>query len=150
MTVTQIAQSYLDAVSEAVTVNDYDTYSTYVSLPFYMVTTTRTIVIQTDAELQQIFVDFYQTLKSQRVTQYIRLVESATQLDHDLISARYLTHLLSGATRLIDPFRSQITLRLEGNQWRAASITNALSNSQWPFAVLRTVDFIPPKGPENE
>lgn len=150
MIANQITQTYLDDVADAVMADDFDTYQSRVCLPFYLITHTSTVVIDTEAKLRRAFDDFRETLRSQRVTQYIRLVESAAQLDHDLISARYVSHLMSGGNRILDPFRSEITLRLEGNLWRAASITNSLANSRWPLTVLRSAEDIPLKGPEHD
>jgi hypothetical protein len=104
--------------------------------------------VSTEETLREGFDTFRGLLKSQRVTDYIRLVESAEAPDRDLISARYVTHLIAGSLRVMDPFHSHITLRLTGNRWTAASITNALANSRWPLDVLRGPETDPEKGPD--
>ena len=80
------------------------------------------------------------------MTDYVRLVENAVLLDRALISGQYVTHLIAGSHRLIHPFRSEITLRLIGNNWRAVSVTNTLANSRWPLMRLTTSPETTPEG----
>ena len=134
-------QTYLDDVASAVMQDDWPRYEARICLPFHLVTHTANLTIATETELRKGFEAFQETLKSQHITDYIRLVETASQLDPDLITGQYMTHLLAGSQRIIAPFRSSITLRLIGNQWRAASITNALANSRWPISMPVLADI---------
>ncbi len=129
----QTLQIYLDEVAGAVLRQDYAAYRDRVALPFQLVTHSASLHIDTEKTLRQGFDTFAQTLQVQRITDYLRLVEGAEELDEVLISGRYVTHMMAGAHRVIPPFRSQITLRLEEGRWRAVSITNALANSRWPM-----------------
>ena len=140
MQATAIVQSYLDEVSAIMMANDWEAYTDVLCRPFMLITHTETLTFATPDDIRSIYDGFYNMLQSQRVTDYIRLVESAGQIDQDLISARYVTHLISGGMRIMPPTKSSITLRLEGNRWRAASITNALSNSRWPLLIPRLGD----------
>ena len=92
---------------------------------------------------------YYAMLKHQRVTDYVRLAESAVDLDSGLISGRYTSHILAGSHRIIPPYRSSITLRLTGNRWRAVSISNSLANADWPLQVPRVGPDLPLKGSEE-
>lgn len=131
----QVLQRYLDEIAGAVMRRDWPAYRAGVSLPFQLVTHSASLHIDTEEELRLGFDTFADTLRIQRITDYLRLVESAEQLDEALITGRYITHMMAGAYRVIPPFRSQITLRMEDGRWRAASITNALANSRWPIVV---------------
>lgn len=133
MQATMIAQAYLDDVAAIVMADDWDAYTDAISQPFLLITHTTTMTFATPDEIRGVYRDFVLLLRTQRVTDFIRLVETAQQIDENLISARYVTHLMSGSHRIMDPVRSSISLRLEGNRWRAASITNAVSNSRWPL-----------------
>jgi hypothetical protein len=126
-----ILQTYLDDVTRAVLKRDWNGYRATVALPFHMITHAGTVALETEADLRDNYDGFMQTMQLQRVTDYIRLAQSASQLDKDLITGSYVTHLLSGGQRLLDPFTSQITLRRDGDTWRAVSVTNALSMSRW-------------------
>ncbi|MDO8885276.1 hypothetical protein [Pseudotabrizicola sp.] len=144
-----ILQTYLDEIAAAVMAGDFVAYRVGVVLPFHLVTHTANMTISTEDDLRVGFETFCGMLKSQRVTDYIRLVESAQDIDSSLITGRYVSHLISGGMRVIDPFHSQITLRHDEGRWRAASITNALANSRWPVLMpsLATPDLR--KGPEE-
>ena len=144
-----ILQDYLDAVSKSAMLDDWDSYRDAVILPFHFISHDESRVATTEAELKLIFGQFCDTLRFQKVTDYIRLVDSAALLDHDLISGSYITHLLVRGHRILDPFRSQMTLRLQGNRWRAASVTNSLATSRWQLIRLQLAadSDTDPKGP---
>lgn len=145
----QILQSYLDETSEACLKGDWDTYAATVELPFVFMTQTATTCITTREELQLGFDAYHAMIKHQRVTDYVRLTETAVELDQGLISGRYTSHLLAGSHRIVPPFRSSITLRLSGNRWRAASISNVLVNAEWPLLMPRVAPDLPLKGTEE-
>jgi hypothetical protein len=133
----QLVQSYLDEIGTAVLVGDWVTYRNHVALPFTLITETATMAVDTETGLRKGFDSFHDMLKFQKVTQYIRLVESAVDLSDTLISGRYVSHFIAGTHRIVPPFRSTMTLRLIGNTWRAVAITNSISNMQWPIQVPR-------------
>lgn len=149
MTAGAILQSYLDDIAAAVMVGDFAAYRAGVQLPFHLVTPSVNVSIDTEDALRDGFDQFRSMLQTQRVTDYIRLVDSAQALDPDLITGRYITHLISGGMRVLDPFQSQITLRHTEGRWQAASITNALANSRWPFLISSLGTTDPSKGPEE-
>ena len=144
-----IFQVYLDAVSLAVMTDDWATYRSAVHLPCHIVSHDENKVVVTEDDLRAIFDQFRQTLKYHKVTEYIRLVEAATQLDAWLISGSYVTHLLAAGQRIIPPFRSQMTLRLIGGRWRAVSSTNSIANSRWPLVRLALDADKTPEGPKE-
>lgn len=131
-----ILQAYLDEVSTAVLTDDWDTYREGICLPCAVVSHDESKVVATLDELRAGYDSFRLTLIAQRVTDYIRLVDQATRLDRDLISGSYVSHIIAGGHRIIAPFHSLMTLRLVGNRWRAASVTNGLANSRWPLVRL--------------
>jgi hypothetical protein len=133
-----ILQAYLDRLSVAVMAHDWPTYRAAVCLPFQLVTQSHSMTMTSEEQLRAALDGFVANLRAQRVTDYVRLVEDAMQLDAVLVTGTYLTHLFAGSVRLIEPFRSHITLRREEGRWRAASITNALSNSRWPLLLPRS------------
>lgn len=138
----QIMQSYLDELSTAVLVGDWDTYRSHVAMPFTLITETATLVVDTEENLRAGFDNFHNMLKFQKVTHYIRLVDTAVELGDMLISGRYTSHVMAGAHRIIPPFRSNMTLRLNGNRWSAAAITSSISNMQWPIQMPRVDDAL--------
>ena len=149
MDASDIFQVYLDGVSLAVMTDDWATYRRAVHLPCHIISHDESKVVATEDDLRVGFDQFSQTLKFHKVTDYIRLVEAATQLDAGLISGSYVTHLISGGQRIMPPFRSQMTLRLIAGLWRAVSVTNALANSRWPLVRLALHPDTKPEGPKE-
>ena len=142
-----VLQSFLDEIGDALMADDWPTYRPCVHLPCHIVSFEGNTVVTTEAELRDGFNEFRDKLRFHRVTDYIRLVEHAAQLEHDMISGSYLSHLICNGHRLMDPSRSQITLRLIDGRWRAASVTNGLANSRWSFARQTLSPETDPKGP---
>lgn len=136
MDASDLLQAYLDEVSAATLKGDWDTYREAIALPCAVISHHESKIVATEEDLRAGFDDFVSTLRAQKVTDYIRLVEQAAQLDHDLISGSYVSHLIAGTQRIIAPYRSIMTLRLAGNRWKAASVTNGLANSRWPLIRL--------------
>lgn len=133
MTPAEILQSYLDDVGAAVLTGDWDAYQARVLLPFQLSTQTATLTVSTTTDLRAGFDDFHQMLRIQRVTDYVRIVDRADLMPDGQISGHYRSHLMAGGHRMMPPFKSEITLRLVGNLWRATAITNELTNSRWPI-----------------
>lgn len=134
MKATEILQTYLDRMSDAVMTGDFDGYVAGVILPFHLITSDSSFVVTSAAGLRDGFDGFRGVLASQNVTQYIRLVATATLLDERLISGHYTTHIISSAQRIVAPFPSQIVLRHDdGTGWRGALITNGIKNASWPL-----------------
>ena len=100
----QILQSYLNAVGEAVMADDWPTYSAAIKLPCLILTSGENKVVATLEELRAGFDLFRETLRTQRVTDYVRLVEQAAEAGPDLIAGRYVSHLISGRHRVALPF----------------------------------------------
>jgi hypothetical protein len=146
MDAADILQSYLDEVSQAVMSGDWDTYRDGICLPCHIISHHESKVVATEDDLRDGWTHFRDMLQIQRVTDYVRLVESASRLDKELISGRYVSHVISGSHRLIPPFRSDMTLRLVGNRWRVASLTNGLANSRWPLMRLELPTDTNPEG----
>jgi hypothetical protein len=149
MDAAKIFQDYLDEVSKAVMADDWEAYRDGICLPCHIISHDESKVVETEDDLRAGFDLFRDTLRAQQVTDYIRLMESAARLDQALISGKYVTHLLSGGRRVMPPFKSQMTLRLMGNRWRAASVSNALANSHWPLVRLEVHPDDDLKGPET-
>lgn len=124
-----ICQAYLDEVSLALLTNNFQLYFSAMHLPFFLIGPHSNLAITTAADLRTGFDDYHQALRSQQVTQMIRLADSATQLDEGLISGGYQTHVLSGGTWVSSPHKSVISLRKVDGSWKAASVTNSYYNS---------------------
>ena len=134
-----ILQTYLDRVAVAIMANDWPSYADAVSLPFDLVTGGTSISVTTSDDLRVGFQSFVQTLRTQQVTDYIRIVISSTYVSDDEITGSYDSHFTSHSYRILPPFTSHISLRLVDQTWRATSISNPLANARWPLLLPRTI-----------
>jgi hypothetical protein len=130
-----LLQSWLDRMSVTVLTDDWATYSAHVCLPFRLVTETGDMLVATETELRRGFDGFVAALRSQNVTDYIRLATSARQPDPGRLEGAYETHTLSHGQRVLPTYRSAITLQRQGDAWRATAIANTLNNDRWPIDV---------------
>lgn len=142
-----ILQAYLDEVSCAVLKDDWETYRKGVHLPCAVISHTDSKIVATEDDLRAGFDDFRRTLRIQRVTDYIRLVDQATRLDENLLAGSYISHVISGGQRILAPFRSNMTLRMVEGRWCAAAVSNGLANSRWPIVRLHLPPD--PEGPND-
>ena len=147
MQATDILQTYLDVVSRAVLTDDWDAFCNSISLPCHIITLNEDKIVTKVEDLKAGFDQFVDSLRAQRVTHYIRLVESATLQESDVISGHYITHLIAGSIRVMQPLRSKITLQLIGNRWCAVSVSTVLTISRWPLVQLEINPDTPPEGP---
>ena len=132
-----LLQSYLDDVATALLADDWPAYRRRICLPCAVISHDESKLVTTEEDLRLGFDIFRDIFRAQRVTDYIRLVDQAHQLDLDLIA---------GGHRVIAPYRSIMVLRLEDDVWRAASVTNGLANSRWPL--VRRGLSLNPEGPK--
>ncbi len=130
-----ILQAHLDEVSFAILQDDWETYRKGITLPCAVITHRETKLVMTEADLTEGFDDFRSTLRSLRVTDYIRLVDQAIRLDEDLISGSYVSHVISGGQRIMAPFQSTMTSRQAGRRWCETAVCNGLANSRWPLVL---------------
>jgi hypothetical protein len=126
------AQGYLDEMSRVTLAGDWDGYRARVDLPFHLTSGSGNSVVASEAELWPLFQGFHDWLRSEQVTEYLRVVRAAWMLDGGLLSAAYDTHVIAAGQRRRLNSPSQIVLRRapEGD-WRAASIQTPMPISRW-------------------
>jgi hypothetical protein len=139
-------QDWLDRVARTFFDDDFPAYADAVEQPFVLVTATRTLIADTPDALRAGFEQFRDMLRDQGATDMIRLAQNVLPVGSTLLTGTYETHILRGGTRLFEPFASVMTLRLSGTTWRAACITNAMTNERWPIHLPR-IDRGPPADP---
>lgn len=133
-----VLQRYLDGMGKTLLDGDWDNYQAFVSLPYTLITEQTTDHITTLDGLQDRFDAFHQALKFQKVTQYVRLAETAQALSDTLMVGSFTTHVIAGSYRTVPPFLSTVTMRPDQlGTWRAVSATTAISNMHWPSHLPR-------------
>jgi len=132
-----IYQTWLDVVSKAVVENDDDTLLAWFGRPFLMRTSDAEVLIETDEDLLSDFEVLRRGLKSQGVTNYIRLVQKARYLSEDYIEGWHVSHMLRGAIAVVPPYRNRVVLHRDGDIWRCTEADHQLSNRRFPIEMPR-------------
>jgi hypothetical protein len=135
-----ILQRVVDEVGATLMTGDWDTYAGQVLLPFTLQTGRATMVIETVDDLREGFNRFHEMIVVQKLTDYIRLVETAQHTAPDMIEGIYVSHLMRHAHRVVEPYRSTMWLREVNGRWKIPHIRNELNNASWPLLTPR-----PPK-----
>lgn len=131
-------QDWLDKDVETYFADDFRAHADALVLPYVVVTRTAVMIVEGEARLKEGFDAWVSMLKTQNVSDVIHTMQDANEIGDDLISARYMTHLLRGATPICPPYSSTSVFRVsESGKICAVSMTTGLKNLSWPITVPR-------------
>lgn len=133
-----IYQDWLDVISAAMMAGEAETFADAVLLPFVMRTTAGVSVQETRAEVIADATNFMGALRSQGVTDYVRLVKRARYLREDVIEGWHRTHVLRRATNVVEPYGNRLILRRVDGVWKVSESDHELSGKRVPEMLLRS------------
>ena len=134
-------QGWLDRQTEAQLSGDFEAFADMHELPHVIVTRTAVLIVEDEVRLKEGFDAWVSMLKTQNVSDVIHTVQDASEIGDDLLSGRYVTHLLRGATPICPPYSSTATFRCDADRaLRVVSMTNGMKNLSWPITVPRVDD----------
>lgn len=124
----EISEMLLEKTGKALLSNNFDLFSECFALPHKIETPDSKRVLETPAEFKSIFDRVVSDYQNKRVTQLVRITEVAEFRNASRIEAMHITHLMSGNTRVKDPFPCFSVLEFINGQWRATSSQYAVDN----------------------
>ncbi len=127
-------QSVIDAQSAAYMADDWDSFISTVELPMALVAANGAVVAEGHRDLRAGYRMYVSSCHGVPGIRLERIVEWAAFLGDTMVAGVHVTHLLSGATHVIPPYRSQMTLRLRNGVWRTVAVAIPL---QLPLRPLR-------------
>lgn len=130
-------QGWLDRQTEAHMSSDFEAFAAMHELPHVIVTRAAVLIVEDEARLKEGFDAWVSMLKTQNVSDVIHTVQDANEIGDDLLSGRYVTHLLRGATPICPPYSSTATFRSDAEPLRVVSMTTGMKNLSWPITVPR-------------
>lgn len=133
-----IYQEWLDCTSSALMTDNVEGFVDNVALPFIMRTGTGETVLETKEDLRGDVVNVTLALKSQKVTDYIRLVKQARYLDEATIEGWHTTHVLRNAMSVTPAYGNRMILRLMDGVWKVTEADHELSGNRFPLSLLRS------------
>lgn len=133
-----IYQDWLDKTSSALMTGDADVFVAATHLPFIMRTSMSETILETPEDLLGDVRNVIQALKSQQVTNYIRLVKQARYLDEVTIEGWHSTYVLRNATSVTPTYANRMILRRMGDVWKVLEADHELSGSRFPMTLMRS------------
>ena len=128
-------QALFDEITGAVLAGDWEAYRGRTALPFVVVSPPGTLLLDSEDKLRRNFewtVEMYANLK---VTDVYRRVRDQILIGSYMAAIRFETHVLTGATRLCDPYPNEAIVRFEDGRWKSAMVACSLLNEEWPLSV---------------
>ena len=128
-----IYQAHLDAVSEALWARDYDRLLEHIHFPSFVETDDEVLRIDTPESYLPSVKSFRRKLDQHNATAYHRICLEAVFATDDptRIEGMHKTYALSGATPVMTPYLSQMTLVHMDGKWLGAGIRAATDNARW-------------------
>ena len=125
-------QAYLDAVADAIRARDFEAFRGLMALPVVVITAEGTEVVAGTDDLRAGFDGYLAALDGHGVTDYVRVLVSATRVSPTLASCTYVSHLLRNGARVVEPFPTSVMLRHDGG-WRGTSFMLSVTHDHWRF-----------------
>ncbi|MEM8956930.1 MAG: hypothetical protein AAGC86_03855 [Pseudomonadota bacterium] len=124
-------QAWLDRAVDSFIAGDEEAFVDMLSLPFSVITGSETTIARAEQDLREAFRSYVASIHEQGVTDLVRVAKQTTMIEPVLAVGVYETHILRRSHRIIDPYCSSVTLRREGEIWRATSMMNAVAHNDW-------------------
>jgi hypothetical protein len=126
-----ILQCLLDETTASALQNRFDRFSALITRPFVLVTEGGSTVLDSIAAQNVWFDSYIRSMRAQRITEVVRLATTATLMRDGLLFGTYVSQYLANGTRVIDPFESSVTMRLNEGVWQLAAVSTSLPDDKW-------------------
>ncbi|MEL6233492.1 MAG: hypothetical protein AAFR46_03715 [Pseudomonadota bacterium] len=123
-------QHVVDRAVKALVESDFALYRQGKDTPYVLIHDTHTEVLDTETKLRSYFDKKSKLLAQNRDQKLQRIVQQEQAIGASLIQATVLTHVEQNGVLVVDPFKSMITYRLVGDNWRAMMVVSPVS-SRW-------------------
>jgi len=125
----QIAQQLLELTANAVLEGDFTTFSAAFQLPHFIATNDRKAILETQADLHEMFHLVREDYLRKQVTDLVRHCDVAEFRGADTIESTHTTHMMSGNRRVNEPFPCYAVLERKDGVWRIASSQYAVDKT---------------------
>ncbi|KIN61956.1 hypothetical protein Z946_812 [Sulfitobacter noctilucicola] len=133
-----VQEMILEETGKAMLANDFDAFAHCFALPHTIETPDRKTVLKTRAALQDVFDLVLEDYRKRGVTNLIRICEIAEYRGPLRIEATYMTHVMSGNLRVLDPYPSFCVLELIEDRWQISASQYALDKATTVGRALET------------
>ncbi len=133
----KIYQDHLDALSSALMSRNFSAFARRIHLPHTIISERKRQIVESKDEMADLFYAFHASLKSQKVTEYLRIATRADYKSEDHICGEHMTHIFSGGQRIVAPYPNRVRLELVGAEWCETACSNAVLNTDGPRGFAR-------------
>ncbi|WP_299865320.1 hypothetical protein [uncultured Roseobacter sp.] len=130
-----IYQNFINELSDANNRDDLTLYCSYLLFPYTSHTESTDTIISTPEEVRPFFDMLRDLLEEKSCDRLVRRAEKAEFISSDLICGYHATEFCAGETCVFGPIKSRMVLKRENTSWYLKSVTNSLSNSNFPYNV---------------
>lgn len=129
----KIYQEVLDALTVGIVSCNYDMIRPRLVIPHLMVTSTARLIVQTEAEMQEVFTTFAMGLRQLGITDYTRVAHECEFMSDDVITGHHTSYFRKDGVDVVTPYPSMCRIERRGGVWMLTEAQNAIDNSHWPI-----------------
>jgi len=138
-----IYQIFINALSDAVVARDLEGWLTHFTYPHDVHFETSDHRVETPEEEAGFFHSLVAHMDSVGADRVVRRARFAEFISGDRIIGYHGTVAERDGTVVFGPIQSRMVLRVEDDQWRCMSVTNALSNTVFPASDYKVTATLP-------
>ena len=132
MTPDAIFTRLVEDLGAALIAGDFDRYMACVTLPLVVENRAgKDYLFETESALEADFDLYHDVLSTARVTQLIRRILKVEQTSETVILGHFETHMMSNATRIVNPWIAKMQLAMTPHGWRICRIISSLGHINW-------------------
>lgn len=135
-------QNYLDAISQTNMDGDFDGWCELCDFPHSVHMETIDEVIETPDQIRPFFDMLDRMIRENKIDTIQRKAERAEFISASKICGYHYANLISDGEVRIGPIASRYILNRTGTTWRMASVTNSVSNTEFPYSLPELSDAL--------
>lgn len=137
MLASEILQTFLTRMANAVVAGRFEIYSAGVQLPFTILTSAASLSVTTIEDLEEGFDEFTEMVLSRGVTKIVQTVKVATFESNDRIVGIHQTKLMDGSRLVLPDYYSKMWITNFDGVWKATKTHNTTKDTRWPILLTR-------------
>ncbi|MGR3503808.1 hypothetical protein [Pseudaestuariivita sp.] len=140
-----VYQAFIDRLSAINLARDTDAWLDHSEYPYSVHTDLTDKVIETRGEAEAFIASVNALVADEEIDSFVRQADHAEYLAPSLIIGHHTTTLSRRGAVIVGPLLSRMVIRNTTGAWRLISVTNAVSNTDYPYAMPEPSDGLLPE-----
>ena len=128
-------QTFLNGMTRANVTQDFDSYCKLCKFPFSTHGASHDVIIHGPSDVKPFFEMLTALIEDNKLDDFLRIADHAEFISGDQMCGYHTSRFLRDGNDALAPIKSRMILRRVGIRWFIESITNAISNDQFPYNV---------------